>query len=366
MAQPRSMKVDDDTTPLTGLIKKRQRRKQPKLPMAQPPEHCPAVPEAEPEPEPDNESPAQALRCAKCYQQFGNLAALGKHETKLHMHKCTFEGCGLWFVTSTELDTHKAKHGVGRNLYMHDGKISMGAPTLRKWGRRRNTKKKKPERSQTSSFGGNIARSGYVNRSSFKPRNKNEKWSPDETGKFYKFLAMYGSNFALLAALFANRTRKQLKNKFKKEEREHPDKINDALVNRLEPEMTVEEFEVTVKKNMELKATAEKKRIAALSGKQPEPPPPAPEPPKKKPSSGKRKKAPADPLSTRQKARKRQRKTSSAEGVSANAPQDGKDIAQDSVPVQNSEAPNEEQKPNGDEEDEANEDDSDYEFDPFD
>jgi len=64
---------------------------------------------------------------------------------------------------------------------------------------------------------------------SFKNRVHTEKWTPEENRKFYKSLEIFGSDFGLIAKLFKNRTRNQIKNKFHKEEKQNSLKIDTSL-----------------------------------------------------------------------------------------------------------------------------------------
>lgn len=50
-----------------------------------------------------------------------------------------------------------------------------------------------------------------------------------ETKKFYRALNVVGTDFSLMKPYFRNRTRRELKIKFKKEERFNPNLINKAL-----------------------------------------------------------------------------------------------------------------------------------------
>eukprot|EP01018_Ginkgo_biloba_P038265 Gb_01967 [translate_table: standard] len=59
-----------------------------------------------------------------------------------------------------------------------------------------------------------------------------ERWSKSDTELFYKAMQQFGTNFAMIQHLFPGRTRRQVKAKFKKEERQHPLQLADALVHR--------------------------------------------------------------------------------------------------------------------------------------
>ncbi len=64
---------------------------------------------------------------------------------------------------------------------------------------------------------------------SFSEREKTERWQTNETRLFFKSLQQCGTDFSMIEQLFPGRTRKQLKNKFKKEERLRPQLVSMAL-----------------------------------------------------------------------------------------------------------------------------------------
>jgi hypothetical protein len=68
--------------------------------------------------------------------------------------------------------------------------------------------------------GAGVTSASYLNRAQSLP------WSPQETGKFLAALQKYGTDFSLIAALFPKRNRRQIKNKFKREEREDPRRMD--------------------------------------------------------------------------------------------------------------------------------------------
>ncbi|CAM1154268.1 BDP1 (predicted), partial [Pycnogonum litorale] len=65
--------------------------------------------------------------------------------------------------------------------------------------------------------------------SSFRRRQSQGKWNDLETSKFYKALCTVGTDFSLMAQLFPNRSRRELKKKFMKEDRLHKDLVTRAL-----------------------------------------------------------------------------------------------------------------------------------------
>eukprot|EP00727_Mastigamoeba_balamuthi_P010833 m51a1_g6372 hypothetical protein (1150) ;mRNA; r:126741-131727 len=71
-------------------------------------------------------------------------------------------------------------------------------------------------------------------RTSYNTRTKSERWKPADTLEFYRALRMCGTDFSLMEKLLPGRTRKQIKAKFKKEEKDHPALIERSLTSRLE------------------------------------------------------------------------------------------------------------------------------------
>lgn len=70
--------------------------------------------------------------------------------------------------------------------------------------------------------------------SSFTNRRKSATWGIEETKQFYKVLQQCGTEFSVMQTFFPNRTRKELKTKFFREEERHPELIKKSL-NSSEP-----------------------------------------------------------------------------------------------------------------------------------
>jgi hypothetical protein len=67
---------------------------------------------------------------------------------------------------------------------------------------------------------------------SFTTYSPNDRWSNDETNLFYEGLQQCGTDFTLLQRLFPNKTRRQIRNKYKKEDLADPARVRDALRTR--------------------------------------------------------------------------------------------------------------------------------------
>lgn len=64
----------------------------------------------------------------------------------------------------------------------------------------------------------------------YKRQKRTREWPQEETVKFYRCLNTVGTDFSLMLNLFPNRTRRDLKLKFKKEEKNNPQLIDKALL----------------------------------------------------------------------------------------------------------------------------------------
>uniref|UniRef100_A0A096M8B7 Zgc:162472 n=1 Tax=Poecilia formosa TaxID=48698 RepID=A0A096M8B7_POEFO len=65
--------------------------------------------------------------------------------------------------------------------------------------------------------------------SSFRKSNYSKPWSIEETDMFYLAVSMVGTDFSMICQLFPHRGRSEIKNKFKKEERENSWRIDKAF-----------------------------------------------------------------------------------------------------------------------------------------
>lgn len=81
----------------------------------------------------------------------------------------------------------------------------------------------------------NLAVGSQITSASYAKRESAVKWEPTETEKFYNALRAFGTDFSLMESMFPGRSRRQLKLKFKREERDHPDRIDFAMRNRSTP-----------------------------------------------------------------------------------------------------------------------------------
>lgn len=68
-----------------------------------------------------------------------------------------------------------------------------------------------------------------ITSASFTTSKNAEKWTEEETEKFYEGLEIFGSDFSMVGILFPKRTRDQIKKKFTREEKSNGERVNEAL-----------------------------------------------------------------------------------------------------------------------------------------
>ncbi|KAL3377657.1 hypothetical protein AABB24_003853 [Solanum stoloniferum] len=72
----------------------------------------------------------------------------------------------------------------------------------------------------------------YFNYQTYMDKTPSTRWSKQDTELFYEAVQQFGTDLSLIQQLFPGRTRRQLKLKYKKEERQNPFRLHDALTNR--------------------------------------------------------------------------------------------------------------------------------------
>ncbi|UIZ21783.1 hypothetical protein KXD40_008747 [Peronospora effusa] len=102
---------------------------------------------------------------------------------------------------------------------------------------------------------------------SSRPNGPGKRWGKEETKQFYYCLSQVGPNFSMMATLFPTRKRKELKSKFKYEEKNHANLIEIALrasTTPLDSEM-VDVISQMVDKEDQRKLDAQKKKRKSRS-----------------------------------------------------------------------------------------------------
>eukprot|EP01138_Halocafeteria_seosinensis_P011851 gb/GECG01012111.1/.p1 GENE.gb/GECG01012111.1/~~gb/GECG01012111.1/.p1 ORF type:complete len:413 (+),score=67.76 gb/GECG01012111.1/:1-1239(+) len=134
-----------------------------------------------------------------------------------------------------EEDTHKADDNpIGPQVQLVNGRIvvsqeSLTAPTT-------HDSRSVDDFEEIDEHAGR-----HITSKSFKTHGKSQRWSKDDTSAFYEALRICGTNFSMIASLFPNRTRRQVKAKYLREERQHPVLVDAALKSTVK--MTTENFD---------------------------------------------------------------------------------------------------------------------------
>ncbi|XP_031846990.1 transcription factor TFIIIB component B'' homolog Bdp1 isoform X2 [Nomia melanderi] len=103
----------------------------------------------------------------------------------------------------------------------------------------------------------------------YKKRHKSKEWPKWETLKFYKALNTVGTDFLLMQSLFPNRTRQEIKMKYKKEERMNRNLVEKALEYHQEFDIELLEKSLATLDNLERERIniEEKQKRAGSKGK---------------------------------------------------------------------------------------------------
>nr|XP_046230918.1 transcription factor TFIIIB component B'' homolog isoform X2 [Scatophagus argus] len=99
--------------------------------------------------------------------------------------------------------------------------------------------------------------------SSFRKGTYSKPWSSEETDMFFLAISMVGTDFSMICQLFPHRARSEIKNKFKKEERENAWRIDKAFRERRK--LDIEYFSKLLEKILEVQKS--RKKLKSLAEK---------------------------------------------------------------------------------------------------
>ncbi|XP_044029871.1 transcription factor TFIIIB component B'' homolog isoform X3 [Siniperca chuatsi] len=99
--------------------------------------------------------------------------------------------------------------------------------------------------------------------SSFRKGTYSKPWSSEETDMFFLAVSMVGTDFSMICQLFPHRARSEIKNKFKKEERENAWRIDKAFRERRK--LDIEYFSKLLEKILEVQKN--RKKLKSLAEK---------------------------------------------------------------------------------------------------
>ncbi|XP_076614534.1 uncharacterized protein LOC143338191 isoform X2 [Chaetodon auriga] len=99
--------------------------------------------------------------------------------------------------------------------------------------------------------------------SSFRKGTYSKPWSSEETDMFFLAVSMVGTDFSMICQLFPHRARSEIKNKFKKEERQNAWRIDKAFRDRRK--LDIEYFSKLLEKILEVQKN--RKKLKSLADK---------------------------------------------------------------------------------------------------
>ncbi|WFD42583.1 hypothetical protein MPSI1_001229 [Malassezia psittaci] len=72
----------------------------------------------------------------------------------------------------------------------------------------------------------------FVNSASRSKQRRTQRWSEEETERFFQAISQWGTDFEIITRLFPQRTRREIKSKWSKESRQNPKRLDDAFTRR--------------------------------------------------------------------------------------------------------------------------------------
>ncbi|WFC98496.1 hypothetical protein MYAM1_001224 [Malassezia yamatoensis] len=72
----------------------------------------------------------------------------------------------------------------------------------------------------------------FVNSASRSKQRRTQRWSEEETERFFHAVSQWGTDFEIITRLFPQRTRREIKSKWSKESRQNPKRLDDAFTRR--------------------------------------------------------------------------------------------------------------------------------------
>lgn len=78
----------------------------------------------------------------------------------------------------------------------------------------------------------------FVNSASRSKQRRTQRWSAEETERFFQAISQWGTDFEMITRLFPHRTRREIKSKWTKESRQNPKRLDDAFSRRVAVDLT--------------------------------------------------------------------------------------------------------------------------------
>jgi hypothetical protein len=157
-------------------------------------------------------------------KQLTDLKSIGPTDLKLKSRKSSnmsysHSGASELFSVKTDRDNINF---LKPKIFLENGKVRVERPTMEEVNQKLQEEQRK---NAFVEFGGR----DKISSLSFKKRMHSDKWDDEETKYFYKCLESFGTDFSILEIVLHPRTRNQIKNKYRKEEKINTKKVECAL-----------------------------------------------------------------------------------------------------------------------------------------
>ena len=78
----------------------------------------------------------------------------------------------------------------------------------------------------------------FINSASRGKQRRTQRWTAEETERFFQAVSQWGTDFEMITRLFPRRTRREIKSKWTKESRQNPRRLDDAFRRRTKVDLT--------------------------------------------------------------------------------------------------------------------------------
>ena len=78
----------------------------------------------------------------------------------------------------------------------------------------------------------------FVNSASRSKQRRTQRWSEEETERFFQAISQWGTDFEMITRLFPRRTRREIKSKWTKESRQNAKRLDEAFGRRMAVDLT--------------------------------------------------------------------------------------------------------------------------------
>ncbi|KAF6990848.1 hypothetical protein CFC21_007997 [Triticum aestivum] len=107
-----------------------------------------------------------------------------------------------------------------------------------------------------------------LNYHSYMDKKTRAKWTKSDTDLFYQGLRQFGSDFAMIQQLFPDKSRDQVRQKFKSEDKKHPMQVHDAILHRSRDNLYLKQVmkQLNIEDSLKDINSTQKQEVASTEG----------------------------------------------------------------------------------------------------